>query len=113
VPPLTVENAGALIEGGGASAPRSKENNVQVKQVSVPEVQFTVERAFYYKGEPLVIGKTYSLPRNFAIEMQNANKGRIKVVEPVAAVVSDRSQQTPSAPERRAEPKEEKSDARK
>ena len=88
MPPLTIENAGALVEGGGASA-LSKETDVKKEQAGVAaEVQFTVVRAFYYKGEVLEVGKTYPLPRVFAIEMQHANKGKIKVEEPAAAAPS-------------------------
>jgi hypothetical protein len=82
VPPLTIENAGALVEGGGASVSKDrKESNVQ-KPAAPTMVEFTVARAFYYQGKPLEVGKTYQLPRVFAVEMKNANKGRIKVVEP-------------------------------
>lgn len=46
-----------------------------------PTVEFVVERAFYFEGKVLEKGKTVPLPRVFAIEMEAAHKGHIKVIE--------------------------------
>lgn len=103
MPPLTIENAGALVEGGGASASKDrKDSNVQ-KPAAPTMVDFTVARAFYYQGKPLEVGKTYQLPRVFAVEMKSANKGTFVAVDPSPAQ---------AAPVAKPQPKED-SNARK
>ena len=97
MPPLTTENAGALVSGGGTQADFKKEGSLmQATQASVAPatLQGVVERAFYYRGEPLEVGKKVTLPRLFALEMEAVKKLRL-VNEPAAPAAQPAS--TPAA----------------
>lgn len=92
MPPLTLESAVALVPGGVTRAEIDKENKAmqaQAKSAPSANVQFAVERAFYYQGKVCEAGKMITLPRVFGLEMQAARKGKIVAEEqPAPAAVT-------------------------
>lgn len=69
-----------------------------------------VLRAFYYQGKVLEVGKSYELPRVFALEMKAANKFEIDK-EPQAPAAPNPP--SPSSPEARLEKKAAKKEGAK
>lgn len=87
MPPLTIESAAALV-GGGTKVPQ--EQSMSTVPVTPPAVlKATVVRAFYFQGKVLEVGKTFELPRVFALEMQAARKVSIAEDPPAQAEASD------------------------
>lgn len=82
MPPLTLENASALVPGGGAR--KTKENDMQVQKPGAQpaNVKVKILRAFYYQGKPLAKDEIVTIPRLFALEMAAANKAEIINPEP-------------------------------
>ena len=78
MPPLTLENAGALVPGGVTASDIEKERKVMQAQKPAPPATLKGEvvRAFYYQGKLLEVGAKVELPRIFALEMHAANKLR-------------------------------------
>jgi len=92
VPPLTLENAGALVPGGVTQAAIDKENKLmqQAKPAQQPTTQkVRVLRSFYYQGKAVEKNETVTLPRIFAAEMKAANK---------VAFVADEAEKPAAAP---------------
>lgn len=102
MPPLTLENASALVPGGGAQA--NKENDMQQQKAAQqnPVQKVRVLRAFYYQGKPIEKGSVVELPKLFAVEMRAANK--VEFVEPAPAA--------PAEPEKSDAGKKERGNAR-
>lgn len=70
-----------------------------------------VLRPFYYQGKVLEKGKSYELPRVFALEMKAANKFEISnEPDPVSAGPASTE---PGEPERRPDPKPAKAEGKK
>jgi len=84
MPPLTLENASALVAGGVKAADIEKERKVmQAQKPAQPAtLKGEVVRAFYYQGKLLKVGEKLELPRIFALEMHAANKLRIETAAP-------------------------------
>jgi hypothetical protein len=80
MPPLDVENASALVPGGGVSP---KENDMKAQQPGTQPATLRVEvlRSFYFGGKPIQVKAEVDLPRIFALEMVAAKKA--KVIEEV------------------------------
>lgn len=99
MPPLTLENAAALVPGGGAQA--NKENDMQqqkaAQQNQMQEVR--VLRAFYYQGKPIEKDSVVKLPKLFAVEMRAANK--VEFVEPAPAAPAPAPKAAEKAPEQK------------
>jgi hypothetical protein len=85
MPPLTLENASALVAGGGIL---SKEDTMRAPAASAqPEtLKVKVLRAFYYHGKVIPAKAEVELPSLLARELQAAKKAEIvKAPEPAAS----------------------------
>jgi hypothetical protein len=90
MPPLTLENAGALVPGGVSAADIEKERRImqQPKPAQPAALKVRVLRSFYYQGKPIEKGAEVTLPRAFALEMKAASKLQI-LEEPAAPAPKD------------------------
>lgn len=75
MPPLTIENASALIGGGGV---HTRETNMAQKPTLPQTLDVEVVRSFMnIDRKPTKVGETVTLPRVFALEMIAANKAKL------------------------------------
>jgi hypothetical protein len=88
VPPLTLENASALVPGGVTAAAIEKERKAmqaQAKAAPPQTLKVRVLRAFQdHERKVRQKDETVELPRLFALEMKAANKAEI-IPEPAPA----------------------------
>lgn len=81
MPPLTLENASALVLGGVRSSDIEKERKMLPAQQTQPKTQnVRVLRSFYFQGKPTKVNETIEVPRTFALELKAAHKAEF--VEP-------------------------------
>jgi hypothetical protein len=87
VPPLTLENAAALVPGGVTADDIAKEQRTMQQKPALPQtLKVRVLRAFTdHKRQVLAKDSTAELPRVFALEMAAANKAEILKDEPAPA----------------------------
>lgn len=93
MPPLTLENAGALVPGGAMAADIEEERRMlqQKPAQKNPEQLVEVIRAFYYQGKAVPVldekknPNRVVLPKLFAIELRAANKVKFVEEEPAPA----------------------------
>ena len=85
MPPLTIENASALVAGGGVSAQKESHVIAQKPAQAPQTLKVEVLRAFYFEGKVQAKGSEPTLPRVFALEMAAAHKVRVVVEEPAKA----------------------------
>ena len=86
MPPLTLENAGALVAGGATASDIEKEKRIMQAQTTQPQtLNVRVLRAFYFGGKPTKVNETIELPRIFAQEMKAAHKVEILPAKPEPA----------------------------
>jgi hypothetical protein len=103
MPPLTLENAGALVSGGvSASAIAQERKDMKAPQPGAQPTTLKVRvlRAFYFSGKSIAVKTELELPRLFALEMQAANK--VELVKEEAP--------PPAAQPKQAEPTDKKGD---
>jgi len=99
MPPLTTENAGALM-GGGVIRGTEEEKNMQAPAKPAAEQRVKVLRSFQdHKREIAKVGTVVTLPRLLAIEMRAANK-----VEFVVSEVEEQVKAPVPAPQKDAKP---------
>jgi hypothetical protein len=100
MPPLTLENASALVSGGvSAAAIEQERKDMQANPLKpkLPEtLKVKVVRAFMFNRERQEVGSTPTLPRVFALEMQAANKVELLPEAPPAPAAAPATASTAS-----------------
>jgi hypothetical protein len=91
--PLTIENAGPLVAGGGSPSAANQENAMQQQQKpALPAtLKVKVVRPFYYQGKPIEKDAIVDLPSVFALEMKAAHKAVLVPAEIPAAPAAQAS----------------------
>jgi hypothetical protein len=83
MPPLTLENASALVAGGGITSKEEK-MRPQTAPAQPETVKVKVLRSFYHQGKAFPVDTEVDVPRLFARELEASKKAEILKAPPPA-----------------------------